>query len=130
MKNRSITKFVPILAIPKGTMNIDFYKNAFGAIEHKRFNNDDGSVHLAELIIDDTQFRLYEENLTNWTFSPAACNGITAIIGLVVDDVEYIIKRAVEAGARKIAHIKSYDYGYRCGEIADPFGHRWLIEAI
>lgn len=118
-----------MLAIPKGTMNIDFYKNAFGAIEHKRWNNDDDSVHVAELTIDDTKFHLHEENLTDWTFSPVACNGVTAIIGLMVNDVDSVMSRALEAGARQVSPATDYDYGYRQGEIADPFGHRWLIEA-
>jgi len=129
MKNQPKTTFVPILAIPRGTVNIDFYKNAFGAIEYERWNNDDGSAHVVELAIDDTQFRLHEENLTKWTFSPTACNGVTAIIGLLVDDVDRVMARALNAGARKIASAMNYDYGYRKGEIADPFGHRWLIEA-
>jgi PhnB protein len=129
MKNQPKTTFVPVLAIPKGTVNIDFYKNAFGAIERERWTNDDGSVHVAELTIDDTQFRLYEENLAKWTFSPTACNGVTAIIGLMVDDVDHVMNRALEAGARKISPAMDYDYSYRQGEITDPFGHRWLIEA-
>jgi len=129
MKHRPKTTFVPMLAIPKGTMDIDFYKNAFGAVERKRWNNDDDSVHVAELTIDDIKFHLHEENLTDWTFSPVACNGVTAIIGLMVDDVDSVIKRALKAGARQVSPIKDQDYGYRQGEIADPFGHRWLIEA-
>lgn len=129
MKHEPTTTFVPMLAIPKGTMDIDFYKNAFGAIEHKRFNNDDDSVHVAELTIGNVKFHLHEENLSNWTFSPVACNGVTAIMGLVVPDVDTFISKALEAGARQVSPVKNHEYGYRQGEIADPFGHRWLIEA-
>ena len=125
MKNTTKTSFVPMLAIPKGTMDIDFYKNAFGAVECKRWINDDDSIHVAELTIDDIKFHLHEENLSDWTFSPVACNGVTAIIGLMVDDVDDVINRAVEAGARQVSPVRDHDYGYRQGEIADPFGHRW-----
>jgi len=128
MKDMPKTTFVPMLAIPKGTTDIDFYKNAFGAVELRRWNNDDDSVHVAELQIEGATFHLHEENLSAWTFSPTACNGTTAIIGLMVGDVDSIIAKALSAGARNISAAKNYDYGYRQGEIADPFGHHWLIE--
>jgi len=130
MKEKARTTFIPMLAIPKGTMDIEFYKNAFGATELRRWSNDDNSIHVAELSIDNARFHLHEENLTNWTFSPVACNGITAIIGLQVNDVDSIMTRALAAGAREISPAQNYDYGYRQGTIADPFGHHWLIEAI
>ncbi|WP_216846722.1 hypothetical protein [Mucilaginibacter sp. L196] len=47
MKNQFKATFAPVLYIRNGTINIDFYKNAFGAIELRRFNNDDGSIHVA-----------------------------------------------------------------------------------
>jgi len=28
----------------------------------------------------------------------------------------------------EISPAKDYEYGYRQGEIKDPFGHHWLIE--
>ena len=36
--------------------------------------------------------------------------------------------KAVRAGATEISATKDYEYGYRQGEIKDPFGHHWLIE--
>jgi PhnB protein len=128
MKNKLRTKFIPMLAIPKGTINIDFYKDAFGATVLKRLNNDDDSVRVAELKINDATFHLHEENLPAQTFSPIACNGITTIIGLLVDDVDKVIKHSLKAGARLISDAADLEYGYRQGEIADPFGHHWLIE--
>jgi PhnB protein len=130
MKRKLKTMFIPMLAIPKGTMDIDFYKNAFGAVELRRLNNDDDSVRSAELKINDATFHLHEENLPAQTFSPIACNGITTIIGLLVDDVDQVIKHALSSGARLVSSAGDFDYGYRQGEIADPFGHHWLIEKV
>jgi len=62
MKNQFKSSFAPVLYIPTGTIDIDFYKNAFGAIELCRFSNDDGSVHVAEFTIDGAMFHLHEEN--------------------------------------------------------------------
>jgi PhnB protein len=36
--------------------------------------------------------------------------------------------RAVRAGAVVLSPAQSYDYGYRQGQIMDPFGHVWMIE--
>lgn len=37
------TAFAPQLIISHGTMDLEFYKKAFGAVETKRLTNDDGS---------------------------------------------------------------------------------------
>ena len=41
--------FAPQLYIRSGVKSIDFYIEAFGAVELRRFSNDDGTVHVAEL---------------------------------------------------------------------------------
>jgi PhnB protein len=124
------TAFVPMLIIPADTMNIDFYKNAFGAIELRRWGNDDGSIHVAELTIDGAMFHVHEENIKKGAFSPGIHNGVTTTIGLMVADVDEVMNRAIAAGAKEISIAQDYDYGYRQGDIIDPFGHYWTIEAI
>jgi PhnB protein len=127
-KDTSGISFVPMLAISSGTMDISFYEKAFGAVELRRWSNDDGSIHVAELEIAGAMFHLHEENPGKGSFSPAKQNGVTAIIGLMVPDVDAMMGRAVAAGARELSPATSYDYGYRQGEVMDPFGHRWQIE--
>lgn len=128
--DHSKTSFVPMLVISSGTMSLDFYKNAFGAVELRRWNNDDGSIHVAELTIDGAMFHLHEENPEKGSFSPVKYKGVTTTIGLMVADVDNVMARAIAAGAKEISPAKDYDYGYRQGEIADPFGHRWMIEKM
>jgi PhnB protein len=43
-------------------------------------------------------------------------------------DPDALIKSAAAAGARVISPAQDYDYGYRQGSVADPFGHQWLIQ--
>jgi PhnB protein len=50
------------------------------------------------------------------------------LIGLFVPDADAVMKKAVAAGASVLSPAQSYDYGYRQGEIIDPFGHVWMIE--
>ena len=122
------TFFAPQLFIPNGITDIDFYKNAFGAIELRRFMNDDGTYHVSELSINGNLFHLHEEKPSAAQFSPGRIAGTTVLIGLFVEDVDAVMNRAIEAGAELVSPAQSYDYGYRQGQIRDPFGHYWLLE--
>jgi PhnB protein len=122
------TFFAPQLFINNGVKDISFYKNAFGAVEQLLFANDDGSIHVAELSIDGAIFHIHEVTAKSQFFSPDKHNGITTLIGLFVPDVDAVIERAVKAGAAVVNPAQDYEYGYRQGEIKDPFGHYWLIQ--
>ena len=124
----SNTFFAPQLYIPNGVTNIDFYKNAFGAVELRRFMNDDGTYHVSELSIDGALFHLHEEKQSAGQFAPGKISGTTVLVGLFVEDVDAVMSKAIEAGAEVLSPAQSYDYGYRQGEIKDPFGHYWMIE--
>ena len=130
MSNIANTRFVPQLIINSGVMELDFYGKAFNAIELRRFSNDDGSIHVAELSIDGALFHFHEERPATGSFSPATHNGVTTIIGLMVADVDSLMASAVAAGARLVSPAQDYDYGYRQGHIEDPFGHYWIIEKV
>jgi PhnB protein len=121
------TFFAPQLLLNNGVNDISFYSAAFGAMENLCFYNDDGSIHVAELSINGAIFHLHEVTKP-YFFSPEKYNGTTAIIGLFVPDVDAVMKTAIAAGATEVNTAKNYDYGYRQGEIQDPFGHHWLIQ--
>lgn len=122
------TFFAPQLYIKSGSRDIDFYITGMGAVELRRWSNDDGSLHVAELSIDGCIFHLHEEKPSNGQLEPIKNKGITSLVGLFVEDVDKVITRAVKAGATLINPAQDYDYGYRQGEIKDPFGHVWLIQ--
>ncbi len=127
MDENSKPFFAPQLFINNGVKDISFYANAFDATENFCLRNDDDSVHVAELSIDGTIFHLHEVTKQHF-FSPEKHHGTTAIIGLFVPDVSAVMNKAIQAGAVEISPVKDYEYGYRQGEIKDPFGHHWLIE--
>jgi PhnB protein len=120
--------FAPQLHIKSDVHNIDFYINGLGATELRRFSNDDGSIHVSELSVNGALFHLHEANPSVGLFDPTEYHGVTALIGLFVDDVDEVMRKAIKAGATVIKPAQDYDYGYRQGEIKDPFGHHWLIE--
>jgi PhnB protein len=128
MTNINKTFFAPQLTIRNGVRDVDFYIKAFGAVELRRFSNDDGTIHVSELSIDGNLFHLHEEVSRVNQFSPEKVNGTTVLIGLFVPDVDTVMNNAIAAGATILSPAQTYDYGYRQGEIQDPFGHHWMIE--
>src|SRR6185503_3323901 len=121
------TFFAPELIIDNGITDVDFYKKAFGAVELRRFSNDDGSIHVSEMEIDGALFHLHEVT-SMYNSSPFKLAGTTVIIGLFVEDVDMVMANAVEAGATVRSPAQDYEYGYRQEQIVDPNGHRWQIQ--
>jgi len=126
-ENRN-TFFAPELYINNGVKDVSFYANAFGATEHFRFTNDDGSIHVVEFSIDGAIFHLHEVTDSQKFFSPDKHKGSSVCIGLFVLNVDEVMQKALNAGAIEISAAQDYDYGYRQGMIKDPFGHYWQIQ--
>ena len=122
------TYFAPQLFIPAGVTDISFYLKAFGAVEIRSWRNDDGSVHVAELSINGAIFQLHEERPVKGQLEPKKLKGVTTLIGIFVEDVDWVMNSALKAGATLLSNAQDYDYGYRQGNIQDPFGHQWMIE--
>lgn len=125
----SVPTFAPQLYIPNGVRDVDFYVNGLGAIELRRFSNDDGTIHVSELSVGGAVFHLHEETKNPVSFSPERHQGSTVTIGLFVEDVDAYMARAVAAGAKVTSPAQDYDYGYRQGDVIDPFGHVWMFES-
>ncbi len=119
------THFAPELHIPNGTINIDFYTK-FGATENFCFRNDDGSIHVAELEFDGAIFHVHE-TMRN-ALEPISAKGVTAVVGLFVEDVAAVMQKGLAAGATEINPVEDHDYGYRQGMFQDPFGHYWQVQ--
>ena len=120
------TSFAPMLRIRNGVTDIDFYKNAFGAVEHFRVNNDDGTVHVAEFDIDGAVFHIHEI-YPHTEFDPKPHEGVVTV-GLFVDDVHGMFDQAIAAGGVSLSPVTDYEYGYRQGALRDPFGHVWMLQ--
>src|ERR1700712_5666504 len=100
----------PVLVIPKGIVDLSFYSKALGAVEIRRWSNDDGSIHVAELAIDGALFHLHEEMPGKQSLSPLTSGSITCSIGLFVDDVDAVMLAAIAAGAKERNPAQDYDY--------------------
>ena len=121
------TAVTPYLTIKGAGAAIDFYKKAFGAEEAFRMNTPDGKVMHAEIRIGGAVIMLHDE-MPEWkALSPQTIGDSASSIMLYVNDVDAVMKRALDAGATQIMEAADQFYGDRCGGVKDPFGHKWSI---
>jgi len=124
----SDTQFAPHLAIKVLLPAMNFYERAFGAQLLRSWANPDGSVHVAEMTLQGRLFHLHEETARHGQLSPQTVSSTTVLIGVFTAAPDALFNAALAAGATVISPMQDYDYGYRQGTLADPFGHQWLIQ--
>lgn len=120
------SSLTPMLTVKNAAAAIEFYREAFGAVEETRFKAPTGHV-VAEMAIDGLRFFLVDENPDAFNLSPKSLEGTTVRLNLMVDDPDATAAQAVRAGAREIFPVADQPYGLRQGRVADPDGHHWLI---
>ena len=123
MKASSLT---PMLTVRSAVAAIEFYREAFEAVEQARLTAPTGHV-VATLAIDGLQFFVVDENAEAFNLSPKSLDGTTVRISLIVDDPDATAAQAVSAGGREIFPVADQPYGLRQGRVADPDGHHWVI---
>lgn len=107
---------------------IDFYAAAFGAKEKYRLNMGDRIGH-AELVFGDTCVMLSDEFPEIGAVGPKKLGGVSCVLCLHVADADKVFERAVAAGAVVKRPLTDEFYGYRSGQLEDPFGHVWMVQA-
>jgi PhnB protein len=125
----SYRRVTPCLTVRGCAKALDFYGAVFGATERARFPGPGGTVAHAEIEIGDSVVIVEDEDPQRGTMAPRP--GGTASSGswlfIYVDDVDSVIKRAVDLGATLQRHASDQFYGDRDGYIVDPFGHGWTV---
>ena len=106
---------------------IDFYREAFGAVEKFRLTEPGGRIGHAELELGGTTLMLSDEYPEFGIYGPKTIGGTSATLHLHVDDADAMIRRAVAAGAEILREPQDQFYGERSGTLRDPFGHEWNI---
>lgn len=122
------TFFAPHLYVRTVRQAMEFYQHAFKAVVLRQWDNDDGSVHVAEMEIAGAMFHLHQEVERNHQLSPETVRATTSLIGLFVADPDTVMQQGATAGGIVTNPMQDYDYGYRQGTLTDPFGHQWLIQ--
>ena len=118
---------MPELSVRRGRAAIEFYKDAFGAVEEYRVGGtEEHEPVVAQLAVGGASFWVADEAPAHGTFSPESLGGGTVRLLLVVDDPDAVVERAVAAGAKVVSTVGE-EHGWRLGRIEDPFGHHWEI---
>ena len=106
---------------------IEFYKEAFGAVEVARLAGPDGRLMHGMVRIGDSALMLVDEFPEMHALGPKALGGSPVTIHLSVTDVDASYKRATAAGASARMPVTDMFWGARYGMVQDPFGHLWSI---
>ncbi|KVZ07280.1 VOC family protein [Burkholderia ubonensis] len=106
---------------------IEFYRQAFNAVERVRLPAPNGQLMHACLTIGDSTLMLVDEMPEHGALGPKALKGTPVCLHLFVPDVDAAIAQAVAAGAKVTMPAADMFWGDRYGQVEDPFGHRWSL---
>ena len=123
----TIHELFAYLRVQDAPKAIDFYREAFGAVEKFRLAEPSGRIGHAELELGGTTLMLSDEYPEFGIYGPKTIGGTSATLHLHVDDADAMIRRAVAAGAEVLREPQDQFYGERSGTLRDPFGHEWNI---
>jgi Uncharacterized protein conserved in bacteria len=115
----------PMLSVRNGARAVEFYKDAFGAVEVYRVEDPGGAV-VSRLSVDGAEFWVSDESPEHANFSPESLGGGSVRMILTVPGPDAVFARALAAGARTVVAVEEA-YGWRLGRVIDPFGHHWEI---
>ena len=118
---------VPYLCVHDASAALDFYVQAFAAVEHMRVVGDDGRVGHLEFGIGEARFMMSDEYPEIDVVAPRTLGGTTFAVHLEVADVDATYERAAAAGATGIRAPADQTHGNRNATVLDPFGHRWML---
>lgn len=121
------TSLSPYLTVDDGRAALDFYKRAFGAREMGIMEAPDGRIAHAALQIGNSALMFSDPFPQFAGKSPKELGGTTNALFLYVDDVDAVVRQAVDTGATILMEPEDQFWGDRMGQITDPFGHIWQI---
>jgi PhnB protein len=119
----------PYLVIRGAGRAIDFYKKVLGAVETVRMPGPDGKIGHAELKIGNSHIMLADESpqMGPGHTGPETVGGSPVSLYVYLPDVDRVVQRAKDEGAKILKPVQDQFYGDRSGFFQDPFGHLWGI---
>jgi PhnB protein len=117
----------PYLIVNGAERALEFYKQAFGAVEIFRHKAPDGKIGHAEVRIGDTIIMVADEFPAHDAHGPRKFGGSPVSLHVYCDDVDAVATKAVAAGGKMKRPVADQFYGDRLGTLEDPFGHTWHL---
>jgi PhnB protein len=121
------TRITPYLCVRGAARALDFYREAFGAVETMRIAEPGGRIGHAEIEIGGAGVMLSDEYPDMGVKSPQTLGGSPVTLHVYLDDVDAAFARALAAGGKEVRPVADQFYGDRGGKLEDPFGHLWWI---
>jgi len=115
----------PHIVVRDAARAAEWYASALGGEEAGRIEVLGGKLMQVELHFGDSTVMLADEFPDMGVLSPLSIGGTATVLHLVVEDVDAVWQRAVDAGAEIRQPLSDVFWGERYGQIVDPFGHRW-----
>lgn len=118
----------PHLIVRDAARAIEFYKEAFGAVELGRAPTPGGGKLMhATIKIGDSMLMLADEFPEWGAVGPQSLGGCPTTIHIFTEDADALYARAIKAGATANMPPADAFWGDRYGKLTDPFGHQWSI---
>lgn len=132
---RNHPPLAPYLTVADADRAIRFYESAFGARAIRCMKASDGQrLRHAEIEINGGLVMLADEfDEDRGTRAPAAGGTVPVSISLELNDaaaVDRMYGRAIANGAAPEMAPADTFWGSRTAAFRDPFGHRWMLNAI
>ncbi|KPI05779.1 Glyoxalase-like domain containing protein [Actinobacteria bacterium OV450] len=115
---------IPHIMVDGAAAAIEFYAQAFGAVELFRLEGDAGRIVHAEVAIHGSTLMLGDVDVP---FSIPDRVGASVALHVYVPDVDGLTTTAVNRGAELLTAPTDMPYGARQSMLRDPFGHVWIF---
>ena len=119
----------PMFAFKDAGAAVAFYKAAFGAKELFRLCEPSGKIGHVEMMIGNSLIMMGEEYPDMALYAADHYEGVPVRMNIVVKNADRAFQRALDAGATATRNVETQFYGWRSGNIKDPFGYHWMISA-
>lgn len=118
---------IPRLICRNVEAEIEFCREALGAVEALRRPGPDGRAAHAMLIFGPAMLMLEAEGTTLPSRAPNLDGSSPVVIYLYVEDVDATVERALQSGGKLVVPVETHFWGDRMGWVQDPAGHMWTI---
>ncbi len=126
LNRKQYTSVTPLLTVRDMRKAVSFYVDGLGFTLRGIMDSPQGPMH-AELRFRDTTLMLSPESREQRSFSANTIGNTPVTLYLLVEDVDDVFQKAVDAGGKVAMPVMDQFWGDRSGMIADPEGNKWMI---